>query len=302
MDPIVYYATQSPYTDPGEYAARYDDLPRDIAGLCEVVQGLVIHYRLGDMFGHTIPQERVCEIDTRDAAKMLARLVELDPRPLTTPREPENRLVGCCRDFATLFCSMARFRGIPARLRIGFANYFVPDFNVDHAIAEVYDAAAGRWKLVDPELSPLHVERNAVDFDPHDVPPDRFIVGGLAWQRYRSGADDPTHYGVDPGSEMSGSWFIMDKLVQDLATQNKVELLLWDAWGIMLDELTRDTPSADDLALLDRAAEVTQAGPDALDAARALYASTPRLHVPDRVMRFSPAAAEGEPAEVAVAV
>jgi hypothetical protein len=300
MDPLAYYATQSPNTDPGDHAALYGDLPRDIAGLCRVVQGLVIHYRLGEMFGYTIPQERICEIDTRDVAKMLARLVELDPRPLTEPREPANRLVGCCRDFATLFCSMARSRGIPARVRVGFAIYFVRDFNVDHAIAEVYDAAAGRWTLVDPELSLLGVEHNTlIDFDPLDVPPDRFLAGGLAWQRYRAG-DDPKRYGVDPGSELSGSWFIMDKLVQDLATQNKVELLLWDAWGIMLDELTRDTPSADDLALLDHAAVVTQAGPDALDAARALYTSTPRLTVPDRVMRYSPAA-DGEPAEVAVA-
>lgn len=66
-------------------------------------------------------------------------------------------------------------------MRVGFASYFERDFNVDHAIAEVYDAAAGRWKLVDPELSPLHVEQFAMDFDPLEVPPDRFIAGGLAW-------------------------------------------------------------------------------------------------------------------------
>ena len=299
MDPLAYYVTHSPYTDPGEHAALYDDLPRDIAGLCRVVQGLIIHYRGGAMFGHTIPPERLCEIDTRDASKMLARLMELDSRPLTEPREPGSRLVGCCRDFATLFCSMARSRSIPARVRVGFASYFERDFNVDHAIAEVYDAAAGRWTLVDPELSPQHVEQFAMDFDPRDVPAGRFIAGGLAWQRYRSGSDDPNRYGVAPDMDIRGMWFIMNKLVQDLAAQNKMELLLWDGWGMMLDELTRDEPSPDDLALLDRVAEVTQAGPDALDAARALYTSTPRLMVPDRVMRYSPAA-DGEPAEVAV--
>ena len=301
MDPLAYYAIHSPYTDPGEHAALYADLPRDIAGLCRVVQGLVIHYRGADMFGHTIPRERVCEIDTRDASKMLARLVEMDPLPLTEPRDPNNCLVGCCRDFATLFCSMARSHGIPARVRIGFASYFERDFNVDHAIAEVYDAAAGRWTLVDPELSPQLVEHFALDFDPNDVPLGRFIPGGLAWQRYRSGTDDPNRHGVAPDMDIRGRWFILDKLVQDLATQNKIELLLWDGWGMMLDPLTRDEPSPDDLALLDRVAEVTQVGPGALDAARALYTSTPRLTVPDRVMRYSPAS-EGEPAEVAVAV
>lgn len=299
MDPLVYYATHSQFTDPGDYAALYDDLPRDIAGLCRVVQGLIIHYRGGAMFGHAIPAERVCEIDTRDASKMLARLMELDSRPLTEEREPGNRLVGCCRDFATLFCSTARARGIPARVRVGFANYFVRDFNVDHAIAEVYDATTGRWRMVDPELSPLHVEQFGMDFDPRDVPVGRFIAGGLAWQRYRAKTDDPNRYGVSPDMDIRGPWFILDKLVQDLAAQNKVELLLWDGWGMMLDALTRDETSPDDLTLLDRAAEVTQAGPDALDAALALYTGNPRLMVPDRVMRYSPAA-EGEPAEVAI--
>ncbi len=40
---------------------------------------------------------------------------------------------------------------------------------------------------------------------------------------------------------------------------------------------------------------------DRRSTARALYTSSPRLMVPDRVMRLSPAA-EGEPVEVAVAV
>jgi len=82
MDLLTYYAQQSPITDPAEYVGLFADLPRDIAGLCRV-------------------------------SKMLACLVELDDRLLTEARPPEKRLIGCCHDFASLFCAMARHQGIP---------------------------------------------------------------------------------------------------------------------------------------------------------------------------------------------
>lgn len=46
MDPLTYYAGQSKVTDPGRRAGLLDGLPRDVAGLCRVVRGLVVHYRL----------------------------------------------------------------------------------------------------------------------------------------------------------------------------------------------------------------------------------------------------------------
>jgi transglutaminase-like putative cysteine protease len=67
---------------------------------------------------------------------MLARLTALDPGPLTAPRPPERRLVGCCRDFTVLLCTLARHQGIPVRARVGFARYFSPGFHVDHEIVE----------------------------------------------------------------------------------------------------------------------------------------------------------------------
>jgi Transglutaminase-like superfamily len=294
MDPLAYYAVQSPFTDPGDYARLFDPLPHDIAGLCRVVQGLVIHFRGAEMFGHTIPQQRLAEVNTRHVSAMLARIHELDGRPLTEPRPPENRLVGCCRDFATLFCAMARSRGIPTRTRIGFARYFAPDFNHDHEIAECWDPGEQRWRLVDPEQSPLHVEANRLSFDPLDVPRDQFLVAGLVWQRCRAGEADPERFGVDPGAEERGWWFVRHELIQDLAAQNKRELLLWDSWGLMARE-----PSEEDLALLDEVASVTQGGPAAYPRVRALYEGAPGLRVPERVMSFSPVA---QPAEVTLAI
>jgi hypothetical protein len=299
-DPHAFYTTQSSFTDLGAYAYLVDGLPDDIAGLCRIVQGLVIHYRGAGLFGHTIPPDRLGEIDTRHIAKMLARIVALDDRPLTEARPPEKRLVGCCRDFATLFCALSRAQGIPTRTRVGFAPYFTeagdPVFHFDHEVSEYWDAAGGRWRLVDPELTERHAKQYRLAFDPTDVPRDQFLVAGLAWQQCRAGAADASRFGVGPDEPipyLRGMGFILQKLIQDLATQNKRELLLWDVWGLMLTD-----PTAEDEALLDDVAAVTQGGDATFGRVRALYASAPGLAVAPPVMSFSPVA---KPAEVALA-
>jgi hypothetical protein len=60
-----------------------------------------------------------------------------------------------------------------------------------------------------------------------------FIVGGLAWQMCRSGQADPDKFGLDPETDFKGWWFIRNRLIHDLAAQNKMELLLWHTWGLM---------------------------------------------------------------------
>lgn len=282
-DPLTYYASQGPLTDPGRAAGMLDDLPADLRGLARIVQGLVFHYFADEaLFGWRPPRERVAEIDTRHAAAMLARLAALDPRPLTEARPPERRLVGCCRDFTVLLCALARHRGIPVRARVGFATYFTPGFHVDHEIVEWWDAAQRRWRLVDPELSERHVAHFGIDFDPFDVPRDRFLVGGRAWQRCRAGDADADTFGVTPQmAEPRGMTFVRGHVVQDLAALNKMELLRWDVWGLM-----QAAPDAG-LTLLDEVAEGTQA-PDALADLQRLYA-TPGLTVPGRVRCLSPA-------------
>lgn len=98
MDPMGYYTSHGPITDPGEFAGLFDDLPCTIEGLRQVVSGLLVNYMGMELQG--ISQERLSEIDTRYVEKMLARIIELDDRPLTEPRPPERRLLGCCRDAA----------------------------------------------------------------------------------------------------------------------------------------------------------------------------------------------------------
>jgi hypothetical protein len=217
LDPQEYYLEQSPITDPGAYSSLFDDLPSDVEGLCRAVQGLIIHHLDGvRLFGYTVPQERLSELDTCSVVEMLERICDLDGGPLTQERPPETRLAGCCRDSATLFCSMARHKGIPARVRSGYARYFHPGFSYDHMLVECWDAGQERWLLVDPEMSPRHVEVYNVSFDPHDVPRGEFIGGGRAWIMCRGGEADAENFGLAPESERKGRRHVRDRLVRDL--------------------------------------------------------------------------------------
>ena len=299
-DPLDYYARQSPLTDPGRYAGLFAGLPHTIAGLCQVVQGLLIHYMGGERYGFQIPQERLAEVNTRYMEQMLARIVELDGRPLAEPRPPEKRLVGCCRDTAALFCAMARHQGLPTRSRYGFAVYFTrwdPDFNCSHVIAEVWDRGEKRWRLVDPELDDLAIRENAIRFDVHDVPREQFLVGGKAWQMCRAAGADPDKFGVSGFGNMKGLPFVRGNLIQDLAALNKMELLNWDCWGIMLKDLEAYTD--EEWRLLDKVAVLTQAGNEAFAEMQAIYEAEAGLKVPRAVMCFNPV---GKSSEVTLAI
>jgi hypothetical protein len=285
LGPQDYYLAQSSITHPGDCAALLDDLPSDVKGLCRVVQGLVIHHLGGArLCGYGVPQERLGELDTCSVVEMLRRICDLDDGPLTQERPPERRLVGCCRDFAALFCSMARHKGIPARVRSGYARYFQAGFNFDHMLVECWDASQKRWVLVDPEITPRHVDVYDLPFDPQDVPPGEFVGGGRAWILCRSGEADAEDFGLAPASDRKGWWFVRDRLVRDLAAQNRSELLLWDSWGLMERE-----PGEEEVALLDEVAWLTEAGDPAFEDMRGLYEGEAALRVPPEVNRHSPA-------------
>ena len=298
MDSHSFYAEHSRFTDPGAMTGYIDDLPRDIARVQRIVRDLVLHYRADDPGAHGVPAARLVEVDTRYAEGILRRLFELDQRPLTEKRRPATRILGCCRDFTVLCLTMLRQHSIPARARVGFATYFVNGLRLDHEVAEVWDAHQARWRLVDPELGDEHVDPNdGVHVDPLDVPRDRFLVGGDAWLKCRQGAVDPETFLVDPDlheSDTRGWPYLRHNLIHDLAALNKVEMLLWDEWGLIQQEGTSDT----DLELLDRIAHTTQSMSVPLDEVQGWYEADTRLRVPRTVMSYSPASSG--PVEVTI--
>ncbi|BCL82988.1 transglutaminase domain-containing protein [Ktedonobacteria bacterium brp13] len=285
---LTFYREQSAITRPGKQSALFTDLPQSIEALCKIVQGLIIHYRCGDLYGCQITAESEREIDTRYIERMLERVIELDPRSLSEARAPQQRLVGCCRDFSTMLCSMLRYQGIPARIRMGFAGYIDlgPGFYTDHVVVEYWHEGEGRWRMVDPQMDAFLIKTNGIDFDVQDIPQGRFLTGGEAWRRCRAGEADPDNFGIHPEvKEIRGWWLVRDKVVQDLAALNRVEMLCWDAWGMMLGKEISD----EEAHLLDTIADLTLNSDAAFEELRRCSAQEERVRLNGHVRDSSPA-------------
>jgi hypothetical protein len=277
------YVAQTPASKPGRFARDLAELPADVAGLCDVAQGLIVHASWAERYGLALSTGRRDEVNLRTVERRLARAFELDARPLAEPRPPDRRTVGNCRDFSILLVSMLRARAIPSRARCGFGRYFEAGKHVDHWVAEYWDAGRARWILVDAQLDALQLDVLGVGFDPLDVPRDQFVVAGEAWSACRSGAADPNSFGI---ADLRGPWFVRGNVVRDLASLNGVETLPWDAWG--LADMPDEDCSEGDLALLDRVAALISGDARDLGAIRAIYADS-RLQVPRVVTSYTDA-------------
>jgi hypothetical protein len=287
---LAFYATHSTFSDPGELADQYVDLPRDPTQLACISRNLLIHRVEGDLFGHTHPADRLHnDAETRYIDDILRILVARNDAPLHVRREVGDRFVGTCRDFSLLLCSFLRQAGIPARIRSGFADYFGSDgFHCDHVVTEYWDEERG-WLFADAQLADPDITANwNADFDPMDVPRDRFLVAGKAWRAIREGGADSRTFGLHPPEEgpFWGERFVAGNIRLDLAALNKVETLLWDEWG--MDEGKPGTPLSEPAReLYDRAALV--AGDDVpFDAARELFTEDNTLRTPKTVLCSAP--------------
>jgi hypothetical protein len=261
---LTYYAAHSSITDPGVHRALFDDLPRDLPTLHQIVQNIYIHvwkirkYHPGWLKGRTH------EIESRTVEKSLSRVLEHDTRPLTEVRPKEKKLIIDCRHFAVLLVAMLRHQGIPARARCGFATYLEKSHYQDHWVCEYWNADQGRWILEDPDLVK------------HDVSRDEFITGGKAWQLVRSGQMSDLQFGFAP--DMLGMWAVRFDLVRDFASLNGFECLSGDSWGII--DKPEPTITGRDLKLLDEAAAWSLSDDGQFEAMRAFYESHDAFRVP----------------------
>ncbi len=292
----LYYVTQSRVSDPGGHARRLDAMPADPARLVDAVSGLVLHQLFVRSLGITPDPDSVDDVDARTMEKILARILARDPAPLDVARPPERRFIGICRDYALLACAVLRHHGTPARARVGFATYFAPGFHDDHWVCEY--ASDGRWRLLDPELSPRVRAHFGITFSPADVPRDQFVTAGEAWRRLRRGAIDPATIGVKSVG-LHGAWFVAGNVLKDLAALNKREMLGWDYWGMSRAfSGPGATVSESAAARLDAvAAVIAEPEPD-WKTLRALYEEGADLRVPPVVLSHGPRGGR----EVAVSV
>jgi hypothetical protein len=275
-----YYRAHGSMTAPGASAASLRALPRDLASLCGVVQGVLIHRDVAPwLYDLKLSAEQQDVANVRPVAEMLSRILTLDSRPLVWVREPARRLPCVCRHFATMLSAILREQGVPARARCGFGAYFKRGRFEDHWVTEYWDGALERWILVDAQIDPVQREAFQLDFDPIDVPRDRFIIAGDAWRQCRAGRANPDLFGLSFLNEQ-GMWWIAQNLIRDLASLNRIDMLPWDVWGIMPEPA--DVITADETALLDRVAELTMGGDEALAEVRDIYRDE-RFRIPGAI-------------------
>ncbi len=251
------YLSHSPITDPGPYAGLLDSLPADLPGLVSAIQGLLLHKLEVQLYGVQLSPMQRDEMHLRSLRQMLGRIQEIDPAPLSAARQPQHRLIGNCRDFAVMLVTCLRQQGIPARMRVGFAAYLDPtgQFRYDHWIGEYWDAARGRWTLVDAQIDDVQRASYRISADTLDLRYDEdFYLAGSAWQLARSGQVKSTLF------RYSGHWkgfpCIRGNLLHDFQALNKLELTPMDFWDPLILKPEHEL-TVEDKALLDQVAELT---------------------------------------------
>ena len=273
-DLLAFYMAPGAFTRLDGFADQVSEAPAGPAAAARLVQGLLIHEGLAGAYGVSLPSERLAEKQIHSAVGMLRRAASLDSTPITVARAPERRVVGVCRHFATLFVAFMRQKGVPARARCGFANYFASGKHADHWVGEYWSAVQDRWVLVDAQIDETQRALFKLSFDPLDVPRDRFLVAGDAWRVCRDGAD-PMSFGV-AGTKMWGLVEVYGDLFQDLAALQNIELLPWGWYGLATDER-----GMAETELIDRLAGFSsRADAEALAALRKLVADDARLRPP----------------------
>lgn len=207
-----YYLQFSTYTDPGLYGQKIaKKLPDEVRELGRLLREQLTHRKhletsrtgaetpeqYGDMT--KVPWYRQPEDDIYiTAAAMLAELFRLDKKGLHMKRAEKNRLIVTCRYVAVLTASLLKLKGIPARVRSGFASYIHNNNkSVDHWVVEYYHAEQDRWAMADVDAS---LEQH-ISFDPYDVPLGTFDFAANAWLDVRKGRANPAFFWNAAGHE-----------------------------------------------------------------------------------------------------
>ncbi|GAA2624456.1 transglutaminase-like domain-containing protein [Paractinoplanes durhamensis] len=242
-----FYRQPSATSDLGRHRERLAGLPAEPEALGAVVRGLLIHNYTASVQGLRFSDARMSHMETVGAAAILDNVVGIDAAALDRERDAEQRMFGFCYHFALLHCALLRATGTPARIRCGFAGYFVADHWIDHWVVEYWDGS--RWVITDSQTGRS------------DLTADDFQDGVTAWNLCRGGASQSEAYG---NGELWGWDELRGSLINDVAALNKVEVAGW-YWCDRLHVEPLDQPhqeldaSLDVLAGLAADAEITKA-------------------------------------------
>jgi hypothetical protein len=216
----------SAMSDPGRYTAAVEALPSSISALNSVVQGIIIHSDWLSAYGVDASGFDELSRETLPIAERLALVSDIGTAALDVQRPPATRSAGTCRDFALMLCGFLRSKGVPARVRCGFADYLTDGWE-DHWVCEYWDRETQSWRLSDAQIDGVLKERCRIGFDPADTPRHAFMTAQQAWTACRAGKRDPDRFGH---GETKGLWFVKVNVVRDHYAVNNRETSAWDAW------------------------------------------------------------------------
>jgi hypothetical protein len=271
MEALEFYRKHDLFSDPGEYARRYAELPTALNDLHAAINELLIHNwkverdRPGWIKVH--PEE--VDVFTRPICKVLERVASFGPEPWDQSRPPDRRVVIDCRHFSLLLCSILRERGIPARTRCGFATYLEKTHWMDHWICEFWDYQQKCWVMEDADLQL------------HSVPSDQFYTGIHAWEMIRKMPSMARQFGY--GKEERGAWVVRANLVRDFAALHGFVSISGDSWE--LGEKAEDQLVPSDVQLLDELVGLGD-GNATFEQRQALYAASPELYPGEKIKHF----------------
>ncbi len=309
-----YYAEPGIMTELSNYSLDSKEIPSKIKDIVEYVQSMIIHSMwltrcsVEDNISKRL--EANCKMDS-----LVSLQKKMDGSTFIKDREPQDKIIACCREFSLLFCAVCRLKGFSARARCGFSLYLAEEGKYeDHWVCEVLMGDA--WRMVDPQIDKFQLtsikdwahnntKKNSdylnilLTLDPLNITEKHFMLAGEAWIKSRAEEISPESFGIsiDPATynlkTFYGLWFIRGNLIRDFLALNKIEISpyaaglrdkidYWDDWRLMSakdDELTND-----DLKLLDNIAELTLSPDDKLGEIFKLYQKESALHPPKHML------------------
>ena len=232
---LEFYKQTSLYTDLGLYKDFAKKLTNDINEICILQRMQIIHPIVfsepdirekeecfwGDMTKVPVTRLRYEDDLFPTALSMISELLRRDSN-YHKDRKAENKIHVTCRGQAILLASILKAKGIPTRVRSGFATYIKDDgVNYDHWITEYYDNNKDRWVLVDADE---HCPDHEMGFDLNDMPREKFIFGAEAYLGMRNGKykTEEIYYASEPAT---------------LGLKASIRGLFYDFHSLMNDEI-----------------------------------------------------------------
>ncbi|WP_137132282.1 transglutaminase-like domain-containing protein [Rhizobium sp. FY34] len=217
-----FYASHSTYSEPGPYRETLMRAGIEPKSIARWIGSFMQHPRGLESQERGFKPEQAADLELRSVAEILSVAAKRD---LFEGCSTQFKIGGVCRDFALLAVSGFRERGIPARLRVGFADYLVPGHWEDHWLCEWHDGM--RWNRLDVEFTAI----DGVSFDSLDVPPERFLTASEAWFWIKDKPEIAAQFGVS-SLDLAGEWFAAGSLFREIAALRRLELKPWDYWGL----------------------------------------------------------------------